>query len=78
MHNEGYSIQSCPCVCVCLSVKSHLTPGTSVRHENTVTYLVGNRGQNICGVLSEMQRSAVAEIQHFSVKAIRSLPSMYV
>ena len=38
---------------VCLSVKSHLTYGASVRPENAVTYSAGNEGQNICGVFSE-------------------------
>ena len=43
----------CVCVSVCLSVKSHLTSGASVRPENTVVYSVGNGGQNICGVFFE-------------------------
>ena len=30
---------------VCLSVKSHLTSGASVRLENLVTYSAGNEGQ---------------------------------
>ena len=41
------------CVCVCLSVKSHLTSGASVRPENAVTYSAGDEGQKICGVFSE-------------------------
>ena len=41
------------CLSVCLSVKSHLTYGASVRPENAVTYSAGNEGQNICGVFSE-------------------------
>ena len=41
------------CLCVCVSVKSHLTYGASVRPENAVTYSAGNEGQNICGVFSE-------------------------
>ena len=41
------------CVCVCLSVKSHLTYGASVRPENAVTYSAGNEGQKICGDLPE-------------------------
>ena len=40
-------------VCVCVSVKSHLTYGASVRPENAVTYSAGNEGQKICGVFSE-------------------------
>ena len=39
----------CVCVCVCVSVKSNLTPGASVRPENTVTYSAGNGGQKIVG-----------------------------
>ena len=38
------------CVCVCLSVKSHLTSGGSVHPENTVMYSAGNGGKKICGV----------------------------
>ena len=41
------------CLCVCLSVKSHLTYGASVRPENAVTYSRGNEGQKICGDLLE-------------------------
>ena len=40
-------------MCVCVSVKSNLTPGESVRPENTVTYSAGNGDQKICGVFSE-------------------------
>ena len=59
------------CVSVCLSVKSHLTSGASVRPENAVTYSQGNGGQKICGVFSEtapLQRSATPPL-----KAIRSV-----
>ena len=52
MRSEGYSSWSV-CVCVCLSVKSHLTYGASVRPENTVTHSAGNEGQKICGDLPE-------------------------
>ena len=41
------------CLSVCVSVKSHLTFGASVRPENAVTYSVGNKGQKICGVFSD-------------------------
>ena len=51
MRSEGYG--SSVCVCVCLSVKSHLTSGASVRPENSATYSEGNEGPNICGVFSE-------------------------
>ena len=42
------------CVYVCVSVKSHLTSGASVRRENAATYSAGNKGQKICGVFSEI------------------------
>ena len=51
MRSEGYC--SWVCLCVCLSVKSHLTYGASVRPENAVTYSAGNEGQKVCGVFSE-------------------------
>ena len=50
---------------MCVSVKSHLTYGASVRPENAVTYSAGNEGQNICGVFSEtapLQRSSTPSI----------------
>ena len=50
---------------VCVSVKSHLTSGASVRPENAVTYSAGNEGQNICGVFSEtapLQRSSTPSV----------------
>ena len=53
---------------VCLSVKSHLTSGASVRPENTVMYPAGNEGQNICGVFSEtapLQRSSTAPLKAY-------------
>ena len=53
------------CLCVCVSVKSHLTYGASVRPENAVTYSAGNEGQKICGVFSEtapLQRSSTPSV----------------
>ena len=47
MHSEDYC--SWVCLSVCLSVKSHLTSGASVRPENIVTYSAGNEGENIVG-----------------------------
>ena len=41
------------CVCVYVSVKSHLTYGASVRPENAITYSAGNEGQKICGDFPE-------------------------
>ena len=61
---------------VCLSVKSHLTSGASVRPENTVTYPVGNEGQNICGVFSEttlLQRSSTASVE--SIRTVCHFPA---
>ena len=40
-------------MCVCLSVKSHITSGASVRPENTVVYSAGNGGQKVCRVFFE-------------------------
>ena len=55
-------------LCVCLSVKSHLTCGASVCSENTVTYSTGNEGRKICGVFSEnaplLRSSGVAVVFH--------------
>ena len=48
------------CVDVCLSVKSHLTSGVSVRSENAFTYSAGNEGQKMCGIFFlKMLRSEV-------------------
>ena len=58
---------------VCLSVKSHLTSGASVRSENTVTYSAGNKGQKNCGVFSEtapLQRSSTAPLKAYVRSAI--------
>ena len=52
-------------VCVCVSVKSHLTSGASVRPENTVTYSAGNEGQKICGDFSE-----IAPLQRYTASCI--------
>ena len=55
----------CVCLSVCLSVKSHLTYGASVRPENAVTYSAGNEGQKVCGVFSEtapLQRSSTPSV----------------
>ena len=40
-------------VSVCLSVRSHLTSGASVRRENAASYSAGSEGQNIFSVFSE-------------------------
>ena len=70
MHSKVYgSCHVCLCVCVCvsvyLSVKSHLTSGTSVRCENAAMYSVGNKDQTICGIFSEtasLQRSSAPSL----------------
>ena len=67
---------------VCVSVKSHLTYGASVRPENAVTYSAGNEGQKICEVFSEnaplLRWSGAAVVFHtfrspffFIAKAVR-------
>ena len=67
---------------MCVSVKSHLTYGASVRPENAVTYSEGNEGKKICGVFSEdaplPRSSGVAIVFHtfrwpffFIAKAVR-------
>ena len=43
----------CVCMSVCLSVKSHLTSGASVRPEIDIMYTTSNEGQKICGIFSE-------------------------
>ena len=55
----------CGCVSVCLSVKSHLTSGASVHHENAATYSAGNEDQKICCIFSEnapLQRSSTPSL----------------
>ena len=54
------------CLSVCLSVKSHLAYGASVRPENTVTYSVDKEGQKFCGAFSEttlLPRSSIPSIE---------------
>ena len=54
IHRRGFSTLVLSLgLSVCVSVKSHLTYGASVRPENAVTYSAGNEGQKICGVFSE-------------------------
>ena len=55
----------CVCLSVCLSVKSHLTSGASVRPENTVTYSAGNAGRKICGDFSE-----TAPLQRYTASCV--------
>ena len=73
---------------VCVSVKSHLTYGASVRPENAVTYSAGNEGQKICGVFSEkaplLRSSGVAVVFHtfrwpffFIAKVVRMRIGIY-
>ena len=44
---EGYGSRR---VCVCVSVKSHLTSGASVCSENAVKNSMGDEDRKICGV----------------------------
>ena len=63
-------------ICLCVSVKSHLTSGASVRPENTVTYSASNGGQNICGGFSEtarLQRSSTAPLK--AIRAVGHFPA---
>ena len=62
MRSEGYS--TWVCVSVCLSVKSHLTYGASVRPENAVTYSAGNEDQKICGDLPETTAFKSYTVKH--------------
>ena len=50
---------------VCLSVKSNLTSGASVRPENTVTYSMGSGGRKICGDFSE-----TAPLQRYTASCV--------
>ena len=54
-------------VCLCLSVKSHLTCGVSVRLENAVTYSVGNEGGNIFSETAPLQSSSTSPIVWLSI-----------
>ena len=49
---------------VCLSVKSHLTYGASVRPENVFTYSAGKEGQKICGDLPETTAFKSYTVKH--------------
>ena len=63
-------LRSCRvCLCVCLSVKSHLTSGAFVRPDNSATYSAANEGQKICGVFSE-----TALFQSYGTSCIVRLP----
>ena len=68
----------CLSVCVCASVKSHLTSGASVRPENTVTYSVGNgsKVKNLCGFseTAPLQRSSTTSVDRpYAQSAILTL-----
>ena len=67
---EGYSsFRVSLSVFVCVSVKSHLTSGASVRRENAATYSVGNEGQESCGVFSEnvqLQRLSATSLDGYT------------
>ena len=61
MQSESYcSWVVCLSDCVCVSVSQHLTSGASVRFENTVTYLTGNKGQTRFLKTAPLQRSSIS------------------
>ena len=71
---------------MCLSVKSHLTYGASVRPEIDVTYSAGKEGGKICGVFSEtapLQRSGTScivclcAVGHFPAESAHAHCSIY-
>ena len=62
MRSEGY--RTYLGLSVCLSVKSHLGNGASVRSENAVTYSAGNEGQKICGDLPETTAFKSYAVKH--------------
>ena len=57
--SEGY------CSWVCMSVKSHLTYGASVRPENAVMYSEGHEDQKTCGIFSE-----IAPLHRYSTPSV--------
>ena len=62
MRSECYSTR---CVCLCVSVKSHLTSGASVRDETAAMYSAGNEGQ---------KKSETASFQSYGTSCIIRLP----
>ena len=54
---------------VCLSVKSHLTSGASVRLEIDVTYSTGYENRKICGDFSE-----TAPLRRYIASALYGYP----
>ena len=50
------------CVCVCQFVSQPLLSVVSVYAENTVTYLMANKGQNVCGEISPLKRSSTLPV----------------
>ena len=71
MCSEGYGSRRV-CVSVCVSVKSHLTSGASVRRENAATHSAGNEGQKKWLKLLRCQdralppMMAIHQVGHFS------------
>ena len=84
MRSEGYGIDDIVrnyiiygygSLCVCVSVKSHLTSGASVRRENAATHSAGNEGQKIVAFSLKLLRCrdravpplmAIHRVGHFS------------
>ena len=57
---------------VCVSVKSHLTSGVSVRPENPVTYSADNGGCGVSPKTARLQRSSTPES---SIEAVGHFPA---
>ena len=68
MRSEGY------CSWVCLSVKSHLTYGASVRPENAVTYSAGNESQKKVGFSLKPMRCRDPALPPFTAMRTYSRP----
>ena len=73
-----------PCWLLCLSVKSHLTSGASVRPENTVTYSAGNGVQIFVGKLLRCgdpllpPLKAIRIFSHFPEESVHAHHSMTI
>ena len=73
MRSEGYS--SWVCLCVCLSVKSHLTSQMRYRAIKEHAYLVAYKRQKICGDLSETTTFKSYAAKHERKSQYANLPA---
>ena len=64
-------------LCVCVSVKSHLTYGTFISPENAVTYSAGNDGQKFVEICLKRLCSRVV-LRKMSEKANMLIISTYL